>query len=485
MTTPTSLARGASIAERRLGADPYPTRSRRAPGQAMSPSPGRAPRPSRPRRSADPVPWTAALTAVTLGLWALTGGLTDLVAGGVATWLAVSRVTGLLAALAALFGLVLTARPRWLERAAGLDRLIGWHRVTGMTAAFGMLVHVATGLVAAAGGSVTGVWAALVSLLGTDWFVAALAATALFVIVSATSWRRIRRHMSYEAWHMLHIVGYLAVALGMPHQLFSGSTFVSSPLARWWWIGLYVATAVIVLHSRVGGLVRALLRPRTRIARVIPEAPGVVSLVITGRGVDTLDARPGQFVCLRVLTPQLWWQAHPYSLSAIPQQGALRLTVKALGDASRQTVALRPGARVILEGPYGALCMERAAGRPLLLIGAGVGLAPMRALLEASLAGQRPVVLARAHSDEDLPLGAELDALAQDRGGRFVPVTGPRTQFPEGNPFTAAALTANVPDLRERAVFVCGPAALQSRVVDELRRAGVPTAQIHAERFAW
>jgi ferredoxin-NADP reductase len=227
------------------------------------------------------------------------------------------------------------------------------------------------------------------------------------------------------------------------------------------------------------------LRPRTILARVIPEAPGVVSLVITGRGVDSLAAQPGQFVCLRVLTRRLWWQAHPYSLSAAPQRRALRLTVKDLGDGSAETLALKPGARVLLEGPYGRLCMDRAEGRPVLLIGAGVGVAPMRALLEACQTQQRPVVLARAHSDADLPLAGELEVLAAERGGRLVRVTGPRTRFPGGNPFTAEALAEAIPDLRGRAVFICGPTALQSRVAAELRRAGVPAEQIHTERFAW
>ncbi len=54
-----------------------------------------------------------------------------------------------------------------------------------------------------------------------------------------------------------------------------------------------------------------------------------------------------------------------------------------------------------------------------------------------------------------------------------------------GNPFTAPALVANVPDVRTRAVFVCGPQALQDRVCREFERAGVPRAQIHSERFAW
>lgn len=433
----------------------------------------------------DPIPWATAASMITIGLWLITGGAGSLVGGGVDTMLGVSRLTGLVAALASLFGLILTARPGFIERGAGLDRMVSWHRVTGMTAAFAMLGHVAASAIAA-GGGLADAWTGLVDLVtGTDWFMAALVAAVLFATVSVTSWRRIRNRMSYETWHMVHLAGYLAVALAFPHALFSGSTLNGSAVATWWWIGLYAATAGIILVGRVGGILASVVRPRTTITRIIPEAPGVGSLVITGPGVDRLGARPGQFVSLRVLTGDLWWQAHPYSLSAASRPGALRLTVKALGDASRQTLAVAPGTRVLLEGPYGVMTMDRAAGRRVLLVGVGVGLAPMRALLEAATPTQQPVVLARAHSPEDLPLAAELAELARDRGGALIPVVGPRSHFPGHNPFTAQALKATVPDLATRAAFVCGPASLQDRVSRELERAGVPRERIHSERFAW
>ncbi|MGB7981753.1 MAG: ferric reductase-like transmembrane domain-containing protein [Candidatus Nanopelagicales bacterium] len=444
----------------------------------------RRPLPARMHSWRDPAVWAAALSTITIGLWALTGGSADLRAGGVDTVLGLSRLAGIVAALGALFGLVLTARPAWLERSAGLDRMIGWHRVAGMSAAFGMGVHV-TASVVAAGGGPGRAWTGLVDLLGTDWYVAAAVAALLFAVVSLTSWRRIRAHLSYETWHMVHLAGYLAVALAFPHALFTGSTIAASTFARWWWIGLYVAVAGIILASRAGGILRSASRPRTTIARVVPEALGVASLVITGRGVDRLTARPGQFVCLRILTPDLWWQAHPYSLSAAPQPGVLRLTVKALGDASTRTLSVRPGTRVLLEGPYGTMTIDRAGGRRVLLVGAGVGLAPMRALLEDCPSAAAPLVLARAHSAADLPLAAELASLATARGGAMVPVLGPRSGFRGGNPFTAQALLANVPDVRTRAVFVCGPQALADLVCRELERAGVHRAQIHCERFAW
>ena len=96
-------------------------------------------------------------------------------------------------------------------------------------------------------------------------------------------------------------------------------------------------------------------------------------------------ARPaagGQFLQWRFLRRGLWWQAHPYSLSAAPNPSWLRITVKDLGDQSGALVdLLRPGVRVWAEGPYGVFTAaqrtsERVAAfaAPFMII-VGVGVA--------------------------------------------------------------------------------------------------------------
>jgi ferredoxin-NADP reductase len=52
-----------------------------------------------------------------------------------------------------------------------------------------------------------------------------------------------------------------------------------------------------------------------------------------------------------------------------------------------------------------------------------------------------------------------------------------------GDPLSAAALRANVPDLAEREVWVCGPDGMTAGVVAALRQSGVPADRIHHESF--
>src|SRR6266702_7264712 len=102
-----------------------------------------------------------------------------------------------------------------------------------------------------------------------------------------------------------------------------------------------------------------------------------------GRHVEELNAEAGQFFRWRFLARGLWWASSPYSLSAPPRRDRLRITVKAAGDHSHALRRLKPGTRVIAEGPYGAMTGAARSRSKVLLIAGGVGITPLRALLES------------------------------------------------------------------------------------------------------
>jgi ferredoxin-NADP reductase len=235
-----------------------------------------------------------------------------------------------------------------------------------------------------------------------------------------------------------------------------------------------------VLRYRVIAPLRQAVRHRLRVADVREEVPGVVSIVVTGEHLDELAAEPGQFFRWRFLTPDHWSTAHPFSLSAAPTDTTLRLTVKALGDGSRDLQALPAGTWVVAEGPYGAVTPARRTRRDVLLVAGGVGITPMRALFESLpvAPGGDLLLVYRARSEEELVFRAELDAIARGRGARIAYVLGgDRTAL------SRPALLHNVPDLAERDVYMCGPRGLMTAVRQALLDAGLPVAQLHEERF--
>ena len=230
--------------------------------------------------------------------------------------------------------------------------------------------------------------------------------------------------------------------------------------------------AVVLVLARLG---RARL---LRVERVVPVAPGIVNVELAG----SLRARPGQFFRWRFLTRGLAWSANPYSLSAPPNGGYLRITVKELGGHSGALARLRPGTRVLAEGPYGAFTADRRRSSKVLLLAAGVGITPLRALFETIPAQPGGLTLVyRASRAEDLVFGPELESIAAARGARLHFLLGARSEG--GDPLQARRLLALLPDLREHDVYLCGPDGMVRAAREALDTAGVPARRIHHESF--
>jgi ferredoxin-NADP reductase len=205
----------------------------------------------------------------------------------------------------------------------------------------------------------------------------------------------------------------------------------------------------------------------------------VVSVYIGGSRLDELAAEPGQFFRWRFLDRSHWWSSHPYSLSAAPSADVLRITVKDLGDHSRGLARLRPGTRVIAEGPYGAF-MAGGSAQGAVLVAGGVGITPLRAMF-ATLPG--PVTLIyRASSEQDLVFREELDSIAAARGARVHYLTGSRAEL-GGDPLSPSVLRSLVPGLANAEAYVCGPPGMAATAVEALQAAGVPKRHIHHESF--
>jgi predicted ferric reductase len=396
--------------------------------------------------------------------------------------LTVAKFFGLHAALILMIQLLLVARVPWLDRRLGMDRLTAWHRWVGFTLLWTVVTHATLVVVGYATLYDMPLFTTWVSLAGVTASLLGMCAATVIVGVAATSMRYARRRLPYEAWHAVHLGLYAAVALGLVHQMLEGTTFTSTFAATVYWWTLWA----LVLGSLVAGRVVLPLwrnaRHRFRVAAVVPESDSAVSVYVTGRHLDRFPARAGQF-CIWRFEHNGWWQANPFSLSAAPTgRRSLRLTAKAVGTTSAGLRTLPVGSRAFVEGPYGAFTdLTRRTGATLLVAG-GIGVTPIRALLEESAWGTA-VVLYRVSSPADAVLLGELRELAQLRGAVLHVLAGRTRGTPPVRPFDPPNLAALVPDIRHRDVYVCGPSAMTEAVLRSARALGVPRAQVHAERF--
>jgi predicted ferric reductase len=395
-----------------------------------------------------------------------------------------SRLCALVGTYFSLVGIVLVSRIPWVERGVGHDRLITWHRKLGPYALFLVGFHVLFVTLGFAGQDHVKLGVELWRICQQyPWMWAGLAGFIFMMMAGISSYKKARAKMSYETWWTIHLYMYVAVALSFMHQVLNGSMFIGHPLNRAFWTGLYIFTAFCIIFWRIGIPVGRSIRHNLRVYKVVSEGPGVISIIMKGRKLHKLNAEGGQFFGWRFAARDQLLLSHPYSLSASPTERYMRITVKNLGDHSRSLARLKPGTRVFMEGPYGAFTAGRSTRRHVVLVAGGVGITPIRAIMEEFEEGVQMDVLFRAAREEDMVLKQELDYLSNKSGGaiRIHYLIGSR----HDHPMDASYISKLVPFFANSEVYICGPASLVEAVREAALEVGIPKSRFHDEAFAF
>jgi predicted ferric reductase len=423
------------------------------------------------------------LAAIGLGVTVLltvsTQSLSALSSNGEAL-IFIGRLTGMVAAYSMLVLVLLVARLPVIERAAGQDQLVAWHRQIGPWPIYMVTAHGIFITLGYAAQAKTGVLHEFWTLLST--YPGVLAGTAgflLLVTACVSSYRHVRKKMAYETWWTVHLYTYLALFLAFSHQTATGQPFVGHPAARAVWTAIWIGGAAAVLIYRVGLPLMRTLRHMPVVEAVHADAPGIATITVRGRALDRLPIAGGQFLQWRVLKPGLWWHAHPYSISSVPNHGRMKLTVKDLGDHSRAMTRLTPGTRLAIEGPYGRFTEDARGGDAVALVGAGVGIAPIKSLLEDTPPGVDIAVVVRGHTEDELVARDDIRALCAQRETVLHELAGSRSDVR----LDRDRLVELIPSIAERDVYVCGPDGFITAVSTAAADAGVPPDRIHSERF--
>lgn len=400
-------------------------------------------------------------------------------------------VTGLIGTDFILVMIVLAARIPIIDRTVGHDRAIAVHRSLGKPALYLLLAH---GVLLLIGyGASTGInpIAEIGSMLAIPDMPLGFVSLGLLIVVVVTSLVAVRRKFSYEGWHIIHLISYVAVLIAVPHELSIGMVLASGTVERVYWIALYVLAFGAIVTYRFAEPVISSFRHNMSVQRVETVAPGVVSIHLTGRNLRALESAGGQFFVWRFWTGRTWWHSHPISLSAVPTESKARITIRDLGNGTSAISAVRPGTRVSFEGPYGMFTDAGRTAPKLAIVVAGIGITPVRAFLEDSkvIPGETTILL-RASTQEETYLWSEMAELARKKGARLYTMVGKRARtgpgwMPRADADRGVTLRSVFPDLKDSDLYICGPTAWLDLVESDARRAGIPEHQLHTERFDW
>jgi predicted ferric reductase len=307
----------------------------------------------------------------------------------------------------------------------------------------------------------------------------------------------LKQRLRYELWRLAHgaAAGVIAIA-GLAHALVDGR-YSAAPLLAAFWVVLTLAALGSLLWVHVA-------RPRLRragryaVVAVRPEARAQWTIELEPAGEHALDFRAGQYAFLAVEGAPFPTMGHPFSFSSAPSdRPRIAFTVRENGDFTDQIGGLRPGTLVRLDGPYGHLspdnyrgAAERGAG--LVLIGGGVGFAPLMSILrEWRARGAREPVYAfyAAETRDDVLWAEELGQLAREHGATVRVVLSRPDEGWDGDTgrIDSAYLRRHleVPGRDRFLYFVCGSTRMNDAVLDSLAelRCAAPN-RVHVEDFA-
>jgi predicted ferric reductase len=425
---------------------------------------------------------------IVIFLWEKTSLDLVLSGGAAGVFTALGRLFGLFAAFFALTQFILMGRLWWLERPFGLDHLASYHRKNGNLAFFFIIIHpifIAIGYGIAAHVNLFSQYVNLITSYQYVWL--AFIAQLLFIAVVGTSIYIVRKKLKFESWYYVHLLVYVAIVVAFFHQVTIGTSFIDQPFAKGYWYAVYGFVTLNLLIWRFTIPVINVFRYDFRIDRVVRETPTTTSLYIRGRHFNALKAKPGQFVFIRLLSAHFFRQEHPFSLSSVISDTELRLTVREVGDYTSDIKNVRPGTRVAVSGPFGRFTDSVAKTQKRLFVAGGVGITPIRGMIEAAVEAKRDAVFFYANRNiDDVVFDKEITQLEKWGLTTFRvfsdPPKGAGTHI--GGYVSAELIAELTPDFKDRDIYICGPPPMMASIVTGLTNAGVPPEQLHYEVFS-
>ena len=217
-----------------------------------------------------------------------------------------------------------------------------------------------------------------------------------------------------------------------------------------------------------------------KITEVIQETPDVRTFLLSLKG-EEWSHNPGQFVELSVLGAG----EIPIGIASSPtQKEYLRLTVRSVGQVSRALHEKKKGDLVGIRGPYGKpFPYDEVAGKDILFIGGGIGLPPLRSLLDYVLDERKKFgkifLLYGARTSADRVYKDALAIWKEREDLVFHETVDVADAAWKGNVGVVTTLFPKIKIEPDKTVaYTCGPPIMIKFVIQELLKMGFPEENI-------
>lgn len=399
-------------------------------------------------------------------------------------FLGIGRLFGLLAVFSVLFQLLLIGRIKWIERAFGLDKLARIHKWNGYTALTLMVLHVTTIIRTYSIINKLSFASQFINFITTSpYLLSAFIGFLLFFTIVALSLTIVWRKLKYETWYYIHLLTYLAILLVAFHQIKLGADFANVYFLYYWYFLYIFVLGNFILYR----FIRPLWfynKHGFYISEIKEENPNVTSLYISGRNINQFKREAGQFMILRFLAKGYWYEAHPFSLSASPEDNILRVTIKNSGDFTSKIKFLKPGTKILIDGPHGTFTKAKAKRNKIALIAGGIGITPIRSLLGSFDKSKDIILLYGNRTIKDLVFKNEIENIAKKNNSKIYYLYSEEKKASKYPIIDKESIEDFIPDINERDIYICGPVPMMKSIIKYLKSRNISSNQIHYEKFS-
>jgi 3-phenylpropionate/trans-cinnamate dioxygenase ferredoxin reductase subunit len=381
---------------------------------------------------------------------------------------------------------VLAVRIRFLDRIFGLDRLLKFHRASGiicfLMAFFHPMLMYLSGLKKAG------------PLSSDQWpeAIGAICIIGLWLAVVSSVWRKFF-DLGYQSWLRLHRITASVVMLALAHMFSIESAMRSGWIFACWLVVIIlwvctIAAAKFFFPLRFASGESFVVSSATEAAKNVRQLN-----LVPAKENAIFDFLPGQFAFISFDNPQVAKEEHPVTIASAPDDREnLQFLIKGVGDWTKSLSAIKAGDKAKVIAPFGAFSPFRYEVDNLILIAGGIGITPMLSILRQLFheKAEMPVKLIWSYkTSAEAPCFEELETLSRNYSSLEIirVVTRESTEQKEsGKRLDREALIKLVPEYRQGClVMICGPLKMMKDIRRYLLESGYPDSAIVFEEFAF
>jgi len=310
------------------------------------------------------------------------------------------------------------------------------------------------------------------------------------LVIAITSVLRNEIKLDYNAWHTLHNLLAIFMAVFALVHIFQINYYSSSTAVKSIWIFEGVIWTGMMLYSRVVKPFQIAKKPFI-VKQIIEETKDTWTIVLNPKGHEGLDFKAAQVAWININTLPFTLHKNPFSISGSAcRKDELRFSIKALGDFTSTIGQLKGGETVFVDGPYGSFSLEDPrTEKGLVLLAGGIGVAPIMSILftMADLKDKRPIYLFYgSYDEENIIFKKDLEELQNQLNLKIYHVLeNPKdTKNYLRGYITRELLETKLPENRkELYYFVCGPLPMIEAMEIHLKELGIPESQVTIEKY--